>query len=70
VAVKGLQRRLQTGGEFERVECLALAAPFLRHVLADVLPEVAKHRHLVAGDVFRDRDARQLDDAAFDCIHE
>ncbi|MGB7044308.1 MAG: hypothetical protein WBD65_05185 [Methylocella sp.] len=47
-----------------------MAAPFPRHVLADVLPKVAKHRHLLAGDVFRHRDARQLDDAAFDGIHE
>ncbi len=70
VAVEGLQRRLQAGGEFERVEFLAFAAPFLGHVLADVLPEVAEHRHFIAGDVFGHRDARQFDDAAFDGVHE
>ena len=70
VAVEGLQRRLQSRGKFERVEFLALAAPFRGHVLADVLPEVAEHRHLVAGDVFRYGHARQFDDAAFDGIHE
>lgn len=70
VAVKGLQRRLQASGEFERVEFLALAAPFLGAIFADVLPEGAAHRHIFAGDVFRHRDGRPLDDAAFDGIHE
>ena len=45
-------------------------APLLGHVLADVLPEIAEHRHFVAGDVLRDGDARQLDDAALDGVHE
>ena len=70
VAVEGFKRRLQARGQLERVEFLALAAPFLGHVLADVLPEVAEHRHLVAGDVLGHGDARQLDDAALDGIHE
>ncbi len=70
VAVEGFQRRLQAGGELERVEFLAFAAALLGHVLADVLPEIAEHRHLVAGDVLRHRDARQLDDAALDGVHE
>ena len=70
VAVEGFQRRLQAGRELERVEFLAFAAPLLGHVLADVLPEIAEHRHLVAGDVLGDRDARQLDDAALDRVHE
>ena len=30
----------------------------------------AEHRHLIAGDVFRHRDARQFDDAALDGVHE
>ena len=70
VAVEGFERGLQAGGQFERVEFLALAAALLRHVLADVLPQVAEHRHLVAGDVLGDRDARQLDDAALDGVHQ
>ena len=49
---------------------LAFAAALLRHVLADVLPEVAEHRHLVAGDVLGHRHARQLDDAALDGVHQ
>jgi hypothetical protein len=35
-----------------------------------VLPQVAEHRHLAAGDVVGDRHARQLDDAAFDGVHQ
>ena len=41
VAVEGVERGLQLGREAERVELAGLAAPFLRHLLADVLPEVA-----------------------------
>ncbi len=70
VAVERFQRGLQARRKLERVELLALPAALLRHVLADVLPEVAEHRHLVAGDVLRDGDARQLDDAALDGVHE
>ena len=51
VAVEGLQRCLQPEGESERVEFLAFAAPFLGHFYSYVLPEVAKHRHIVARDV-------------------
>ena len=35
-----------------------------------MLPEVAEHRHLVAGDVVGHRHARQLDDAALDGVHQ
>jgi hypothetical protein len=70
VAVEGLERGLQAGGKFEGIELATLAAAFLGHVLADVLPEVAIDRHFIAGDVFRDGNARQFDDAAFDGVHE
>src|SRR6266508_2175755 len=70
VAVEDFQRRLQASGELERIEFLALASSFLGHVFADVLPEIAEHRHFVARDVFRHRDARQLDDPALDGVHE
>ena len=61
---------MQASGKFERIEFTALAAAFLGHVLADVLPKVAINWHFIAGDVFRDGNARQFDDAAFDCIHQ
>src|SRR5438105_9914905 len=70
VTVKGLQRCLQASWKFERVELFALTPALLGHVLADVLPKVAEHRHLVAGDVFCNRDARQFNDAALDGIHQ
>ena len=70
MAVEGLESGLQARGEFERVEFLALAAALLGHVFADVLPKIAEHWHLVAGDVFRHRHARQFDDAALDGVHE
>ena len=70
VAVERLQGGLQLDREAERVERLGLAAALLGHLLADVLPEVAEHRHLAAGDVVGDRHARQLDDAALDGVHQ
>ena len=70
MAVERFERGLQPRRQAERIELAALPAPLLRHVLADVLPEVAEHRHLVAGDVLGDRDARQLDDAALDGVHQ
>ena len=70
VAVERLERGLELRRQAERVELAGLAAPLLRHLLADVLPEVAEHRHLVARDVVGDGNARQLDDAALDRVHE
>ena len=35
-----------------------------------MLPEIAEHGHLLAGDVVGDRHARQLDDAALDRVHQ
>jgi len=70
VSVKGLQRRLEPGGQFQGIEACRLAPAFLGHVLADMLPEVPEHGHLPAGDVVRHRHARQFDDAAFDGVHQ
>ena len=70
VAVECLERGLQARRQLERVELFALAAALLGHVLADVLPEVAEHGHLVAGDVLGDGNARQFHDAALDGVHE
>src|SRR5262249_7108232 len=67
VTVKRFECRLQFVRELQRIEIAAGAASFLGHVLSDVLPEVAVHRHFVAWDVFGYWDARQLDDAALDC---
>ena len=70
MAVERLEGRLEPGGKGEGIEPLRLAAPLLRHVLADVLPQVAEHRHVVAGDVLGHGDAWQLHDAALDGVHE
>ena len=70
VAVERLERGLELRRKAQRIELAGLAAPLLRHLLADVLPEVAEHRHLVAGDVVGDGHARQLHDAALDRVHE
>ena len=47
VAVERLQRCLKSRWKLKRIEFLAFAAPFRWHVLANVLPEVPEHRHLV-----------------------
>jgi hypothetical protein len=70
VAVERIERRLQARRQLQRIERFAPAAPLLRHVATDVLPQIAEHRHLVAGNVLGHRHARQLDDAALDGVHE
>ena len=70
MSVKRLKRSLESSRELEGVEILGRAASFLWHVLPNVLPKIAKHGHLITGDVFRDGDAGQLHDATFDSIHE
>jgi hypothetical protein len=54
----------------QRIECFGLAPALLGHPLADVLPKVTKLGHLLAGDVVGDGHARQLDDPAFDGVHQ
>src|SRR5438093_10612394 len=70
MTVERLERRLKPRRKGEGIETSGFAASLLRHVLADVLPEISKHRHLAAGDVLRHGDARQLHDAALDGIHQ
>ena len=70
VPVERFERGLQLHGEAQGVERLRLAPPPLRHLPPDVLPEVAELRHLAARDVVRHRHPRQLDDAAFDGVHQ
>ena len=68
--VERFERGLQLHGEAQRVERLRLAPPPLRHLPPDVLPKVAELRHLAVRDVVRHRHPRQLDDAAFDGVHQ
>ena len=70
VAVQRIQRCLQLRRQVERVECFGLATALLRHLGADVFPQVAEHRHLVAGNIVCNGYARQLDDAALDGVHQ
>ena len=70
VAVEASRAVCSRVGSLRGSSAIGLAAALLGHVLADVLPEVAEHRHFVAGDIVGHRDARQLDDAAFDGVHE
>ena len=42
----------------------------LWHLLSDVLPQIAEHRHFSARDVVSDRYARQFHNATFDRVHE
>ncbi len=66
--------RVEGGLELDRqaqgVEPARLAAPLLRHLRPDVLPQVPELRHLAAGDVVGHRHPRQLDDAALDGVHQ
>ena len=68
--VERFQRGLEFDGNAQRVEHIPLTPPLLRHPLADVLPQVTKLGHIVAGDIVGHRHAGQLDDPALDGIHQ
>ena len=68
--VEGFERDLKVERYVERIKSAALLAPPLRHLFADVVPQVAKPRHLVARDVVRDRDPGELNDPALDGVHQ
>ena len=70
VTVEGLQRGFELDGNAQGVERGGLPSALLRHLLADVAPQVAERRHLAARDVVRDRHPGQLHDAALDGVHE
>jgi len=70
MAVERFERCLQFGGNKQRIEHAAFAAPFLWHLGRDVRPQFAKHRHFGFGNVVRNRNARELHNAALDRIHE
>jgi hypothetical protein len=70
MAVERIERRLKLWRQAEGIEILVLPTTLLRHLLADVIPKVAEHRHLVSWDVVGDRNAWQLHDPALDRVHE
>ena len=70
MAVERIERGLQFDRQAERIEFAGFAAALLRHLRADMLPQLAEFRHVAAGDVVGDRHARQFDDAAFDRVHQ
>src|SRR5204862_7170187 len=70
VSAERLERRLQLWRQAERVKRFSLAATLSWHLRADVLPQIAKHRHLAPRDIVRYRDARQLDDSTLDGVHQ
>ena len=42
----------------------------IRHIFANMFPEVAEHGHFSAGNIVCDGHARQFDDATFNRIHK
>ncbi|OQC52731.1 MAG: hypothetical protein BWX55_01553 [Deltaproteobacteria bacterium ADurb.Bin022] len=58
VAVKGLQSGLKTCRKFQRVKSGSLAPALFGHVLADMFPQVPKHRHIAARDIISYRNTR------------
>ena len=68
VTVEGFQGRLQFRRNRQRVQA-ALGAG-ARHPLADVGPQLAELRHLVARQVLRHGYSGELDDAALDGVHQ
>ena len=70
MSVQGLQSSLEKGRQIQGVEICGLASPLLRHLAADMFPKNTKFRHLVARDIVGHRHAGELDDTAFDGIHQ
>ena len=70
MAVERFHGSLQFDRQVLWVQGLGLATPLFRHLGADVLPEIAKLGHLLARQVVGHGHTRQLDDAAFDGVHQ
>ena len=70
VAVEGLKGSLQRRRKVQWVQVTRPAPSRARHVPADVLPQVAEHWHVGSRDVVRNRNTRELDDAALNGVHE
>ena len=65
-----MERRLQLGRKIVRIEFAGFRRALLRHLLADVFPDVAEHRHVGIDRIVRDRHPRQFHDAAFNRIDQ
>ena len=61
---------MQLRRQVERVQPFGFATTFFGHLGANVLPQVAEHRHLGPGNVVGNRNPWQLDDATFDSVHQ
>ena len=73
VSIKRVERGLEQRGQCVRVgggRGFGDSPPGARHVVSDMLPEIAVARRVLAGDVVVHRHARELDDAAFDGVHQ
>ena len=70
VAIERVERSLKLVWQFKRIEFAGLAAPLLRHLLADVLPQIPVDRHVFADHVVCHRHAGELHNPAFDRIHQ
>ena len=71
VSIESFERGLQFDGNAQRIERGGITALLFRHLLADMVPEIAELGHLAPGDdVVGHRHARQFDDAAFDRVHQ
>ena len=70
MGVEGIHRGFEQRREELRVQGAGAPAALLRHVLPDVLPEVAEPRHVGGKHVVGDRDPRQLHDAGLDGVHQ
>src|SRR5690606_38295887 len=54
VSVQRIKRRLQLRWQFERIESARFPTPLLRHLVSDVFPKIAEHRHLATGNIVCD----------------
>src|ERR1700730_1797833 len=70
MAVERIEGGFQKEWQLQGIEHSGFSTALLRHLAANVLPEVAEFRHLAAGYVVRHRHPRELDDAAFNSIHQ
>lgn len=73
VVVEGIERRLQNARKLKRIEIAGLPRAFFGKLVRptlDVLPKITEHRHVGIDRIVRYRDARELDDAAFDRIDQ
>ncbi len=69
--IKRVQRRLQLRRQAQRIERFTrFAAPLLGHFGANVFPKITEFGHITAGNVVRNRHTGQLDNAAFNRIHQ